>query len=977
MRRLLTVTLFGALALLFMPAHASAQSTIAGLVTDTTGSVLPGVTVEAASPALIEKTRSAVTDGQGRYSIVDLRPGVYTITFTLSGFNTVKRDGIEVASNTSVPINIELRVGALEETITVSGQTPVVDVQTTARRQVLTREGLDAIPTSRNFQQIGSLMPGVKMSAPDVGSANSMNMTTLSGRGVAAKETTYLVDGMDMRSMSSDGTVQYYPNNAMTQEFNYQTSGIGAETAGGGILVNMIPQQGGNTYHGSIYVGGSPNSWIGDNVNNNPKFQALNFSSGDGATHIIEVNTSAGGPIRRDKLWFYGSYRYQAVDQIVGDTQYPTGPVNRTNWWRPETWNGAPGVSDQFIKNASLRLTTQLSQRHKLTAYYDRTYKAQWHDLVAGQDPATASRVSDPKHLVYYNAQAKWTGTLSNRLLAEAGYSSTLENRTSYQQPGVDQARGTAEWFGRAAHQDIITGRSWWASTLGLRGVFPARYAVTSSASYVTGSHSAKFGVQYVFGQEKNTTDFNADLVQRYRSGAADSVVIRNTPTEAEERVNADIGIYAQDSWTVRRLTVNGGVRLDHLNASIEETSVQGGRFVPLRHLDRIENLPNFTNVSPRFGAAYDLFGNAKTALKASFGKYMETWATGFAARYNPMGAQSEIRTWSDLNNDDIAQEIEIGASPNALFGIPTRTRRPSDDIERAFNTELTLGVQHQLVPGVSVSATWYHRALHNLERLDDRSLTLNDYTPVSIVNPLNGEVFTVYNLKPEKFGVPPDRVDSTSTDSDLRRNTYNGIETGFSARFGNGGTAFGGWSIERTQDVRCDSTWDPNTHRFCDQSAYGMPWRHEFKLAGAYPVVYGFQASVALVSWAGTDRGGRAGENGVNWSIARTTRYAADCTGPCTPGALVIPGLVPATLVVPLVQPGTLFNERWTQLDLGIRRTFRLGGSRTLNADLQAFNVLNTAVIRTVNNTYGTSLGRPTATLDPRVVRGTVTFKF
>jgi hypothetical protein len=214
------------------------------------------------------------------------------------------------------------------------------------------------------------------------------------------------------------------------------------------------------------------------------------------------------------------------------------------------------------------------------------------------------------------------------------------------------------------------------------------------------------------------------------------------------------------------------------------------------------------------------------------------------------------------------------------------------------------------------------------------------------------------------------------SSDSSLRRNTYNGIETGFSARFGQGGTAFGGWSVERTIDVKCDSTWDPNTERFCDESEYGMPWRHEFKLAGAYPLPLGLQASAALVSWSGSDRGGRAGEQGVNWSIARTTRYAADCKGPCTPGPLVVPDLVPANLIVPLVQPGTLFNERWTQLDLGVRRTFRFG-EKQLDTDLQAFNALNTAVIRTVNQTYGSSLGRPTATLDPRVVRFTATFKF
>ena len=969
MRNRVMGLMLAAAALLLLPMSASAQSTIAGLVTDSTGSILPGVTVEATSPALIERVRTATTDGQGRYSIVDLRPGEYTVTFTLTGFSTFKREGIQVASNTNVPVNAELRVGSLEESITVAGDSPVVDVQTTARRQVLTRDSLDAIPTSRNFQQIGSLIPGVKMSAPDVGSSNSMNMTTLSGHGLGGKETTYQVDGMDMRSMSNEGTVQYYPNNAMTQEFNYQTSGIGADTQGGGLRLNMIPQTGGNAFHGTLYAGGSPDSWIGDNINGNPKFEALNFTSGDGSTKIIEVNTSAGGPIKKDRLWYYGSWRYQAVDQVVADTQYPTGPVNRSNWWRPETWNGAPGISDQFIKNLSLRLTSQLTQRDKITLYYDRTYKAQWHDLVAGQDPDTASRVTDPKHLVYYNAQAKYTATISSRVLFESGYSATLENRTSSQQPGIDLERGTAAWFARAAHSDITTGRRWWAANQGVRGVFPARYNLASSLSYVTGSHAMKAGWQWAFGQEKNTTDFNADLVQQYRNGVPDSVTVRNTPTLAEEKINADMGIYVQDAWTRKQMTINLGVRFDYLNSSIEETAVPAGRFVPFRHQDRVEDLPNFTTLSPRLGIAYDLFGDAKTALKASYGWYAETWFTGFARRYNPMTAQNEARTWSDPNGDDIAQDNEIGPPANRLFGIPVLTRRPDPDLKRGYNTELTLGVQHQLFPGFAVNGTWYRRALHNLERLDDLSLTLNDYTRVSIVSPVDGEVITVYNLLPSKFGVPPDQVDVTSDDSDKRRSTYNGVEAGFSARFSNGGTAFGGWSAERTIDVNCDSTFDPNTFRFCDQSEFGMPWRHEFKLAGAYPLPLGLQASAAVVSWAGSSRG-------VTWSISRTTRYAADCIAPCTPGAVVVPSLTPTTLNVALVQPGTLFNERWSQVDLGIRRMFKFG-EKSLNTDLQAFNAFNTAVIRTVNQTFGSQLGRPTATLEGRVVRLTVTFKF
>ena len=168
---------------------------------------------------------------------------------------------------------------------------------------------------------------------------------------------------------------------------------------------------------------------------------------------------------------------------------------------------------------------------------------------------------------------------------------------------------------------------------------------------------------------------------------------------------------------------------------------------------------------------------------------------------------------------------------------------------------------------------------------------------------------------------------------------------------------------------MTCDSTSNPNSLRFCDQSELGIPFRHEFKFAGTYPLPFGFQVSAALVSWAGAPLG-------VNWSIARTTRYAADCASPCTPGALVIPGLTAANLVVPLVAPGDLYNDRWNQLDLGLRRTFKFG-AKSFMIDLQAFNALNSASIRARNQTFGTSLGRPTATLEGRVIRLTSQFRF
>ncbi len=277
----------------------------------------------------------------------------------------------------------------------------------------------------------------------------------------------------------------------------------------------------------------------------------------------------------------------------------------------------------------------------------------------------------------------------------------------------------------------------------------------------------------------------------------------------------------------------------------------------------------------------------------------------------------------------------------------------------------------------------WFRRTQHNLARTDNVLVSSADYTPVDVVSPLDGSVITVYNLKAAKLG-QVDRVDTNSTDSSLRRNTYNGFEVSFSGKLPGGGTAFGGWTSERTIDVACDFVSDPNTLRFCDQSQLSIPFLHEFKVAGSQPLPLGLQASASIASYAGGPTNAAAPVAGgatytglsVNWNISRTTRYAADCTGPCTPGALVVPGLTQTSLIVPLVEPGSKIQERWTQLDLGLRRVFRIG-SKELSGSFQVFNATNSNSILGQNQTFGTSLGRPTATLQPRLVRLSAQLKF
>jgi hypothetical protein len=195
---------------LLLPATASAQSAFTGVVRDTSGAVLPGVTVEAASDALIEKTRSVVTDGNGTYRLVDLRPGTYTLTFSLEGFATVRREALQLQSDFTMTVNTEMKVGALEETLTVTGAAPTVDVQSTTKSQVLNRETLDAIPTGRTIQGMGQLITGVSLNAPDVGGSRAMQQTYMSAHGAGASQTTVQVDGLLVNGIDVDGAVQSF-----------------------------------------------------------------------------------------------------------------------------------------------------------------------------------------------------------------------------------------------------------------------------------------------------------------------------------------------------------------------------------------------------------------------------------------------------------------------------------------------------------------------------------------------------------------------------------------------------------------------------------------------------------------------------------------------------------------------------------------------------------------------------------------------
>ena len=587
-RKLIVSAAFMLVGVIALPVAAHAQSAIGGVVKDASGAVLPGVTVEASSDVLIEKSKSVVTDGQGAYSIVDLRPGTYLVTFTLPGFQTFKRDGLELPSNFMATVNADLKVGSLEESVTVSGQSPVVDVSTNVKAQVLPRDILDAVPTARTIQSLGQLVVGVQLSSPDVGGSRAMQQTYFVVHGAGAAQTVVTVDGLVTNGLMGDGAVQAYHNEAMVQEAVYQTAGGTGETMTGGVNMNLVPKEGGNRFTGGAKFTKSPESWQGDNLTQHLK--DLGVTGVDSISNFYEYNLEQGGPLVKDKMWFYVAFRHATYDKPIANTFYtPAGVPFPIGYQQCRTNPGSceRGVSDEKMDNPIARLTWQISPRNKFAAYMDRAMRLRGHAMGSGTDPATASVVWHTP--TFATGSAKWSSPVTARMLLEVGTAFNRERYDNVYQDGLAQERGTAAWYAGARKNDTSQSTLWNAAGAQL-GNYPDRYSTTGAVSYVTGSHSVKTGIQFSTGTYKRWQNANADLYQTYNNGVPATVTVQNTPITSGEHLNGSVGLYVQDSWRFSRLTLNYGLRWDYLN---QEVTGPAGAIRPLRADARLRRHPD------------------------------------------------------------------------------------------------------------------------------------------------------------------------------------------------------------------------------------------------------------------------------------------------------------------------------------------------------------------------------------------------
>ena len=973
------------LVLLLLPAAAYAQAAITGVVKDASGGVLPGVTVEAASPALIEKVRSVVSDATGQYRIVDLRPGTYSVTFTLPGFSTVKREGIELSGAFVATVNGDLKVGTLEETITVTGETPIVDVQSARVQTTVSKEILAAIPTSRNAGAVTSLIPGMSGNGDNGNSGGSIGGGVGSIHGGRGNDSRTYSDGINTGwAGGSAGGGNMAGNTVSAQEVVVTTSGGLGEAETAGVVLNVIPRDGSNTYSGSFIFSGANGAMQGNNYTQ--KLIDQGVKSPAELIRVYDYSPMGGGRIIRDKLWFYLTYR-----QTSGESTIPGMWFNK-NAGNPNAWvvdfdKTRPAFSDGVDKNGIGRITWQVTPRNKINLNWSEQYNSSAN--VGGGSTTTTPEADggslfQPSHM----QQATWSSPVTSRILLEAGWG-TYQARYRNPRPRHDGSHNdrmirTTEQLGEIPN--LISrmpggvGQGFNHHLIGTLG------NTRASIAYVTGAHNMKFGYQGGFSNPSQTyTYFNEIIGVRLSGGVPNRLtqVITAAPYANPKFVRnlLPTSFYGQDQWTTGQLTLQGGIRYDYLLTSYPESKIGGPGYTAaaqpeIVYPSRSTQGIHWHDVSTRWGVAYDVFGNGKTAVKFNMGKYMEAFvASNSDFDLNPLirSTISTTRVWTDTNKDYVAncnlsnpeKNGECGEMNDKSLGKEKFTRDYDPGLttgygNRPYNWGLGISVQQEVIPRVSVDVGYFRNWWHNWYAVDNTLTSVADYTPFSIKAPVDprlpgggGYVISgLYDLVPSKVGQLKELAQHSDNFGQQIEN-WQGVDVNVSARLRNGLTLRGGTSTGRRLSDACAlKAAMPEQGANANGSNTGIAGD---SLVNPYcRVVEPYMTRVSgLVSYtiprvdvqvSGTWRNNPGASLSANF-IATNAYIAANGT--------LGRSLSSATSVtVNLIEPNTVFAPRRNSIDMRIGKILRFGRTRT-QVGFDIFNLTNNDEVTTYSQTF------------------------
>ncbi|HLG56406.1 MAG TPA: TonB-dependent receptor [Vicinamibacterales bacterium] len=996
------------------PSIAYAQAAIAGVVKDASGAVLPGVTVEASSPALIEKTRSAVSDGTGQYRIENLRPGVYTVRFALSGFSTISREGVELSGSATVSVNADLRVGSLEETVTVTGESPVVDLQSAQRQTVLSNDVIKAIPTAGSYNALLVLVPALLGGQQDV-STGPCNSCTFSAHGTllslggnrANTDGRLLVDGISIAVPQAGGT-NYLTDTRNAQEVAFTVSGSMGEVESGGPVMNIIPRSGGNTVTGNGFL-----SWA------NGDLQSSNLSDELKALRITpspliksyDLSAAVGGPLRKDRAWFFGTMRGQ------GNSAYITNMYYNKNAGDPSKWLYERDLSrqafnDKTWQNASGRITAQVTPRNKVNIFWDEQSVCAKCENGGNYANATTS----PEANGYGDLtpmrfqQATWTSPVNNKLLLEGGFGyffsrwggrakedPNTENLVRIIEqcsivvngvacpanggtPGLMYRSQTTDLFSDGRNKNITTT---WRATL----------------AYVTGGNSFKFGyVGNKLGDLRSANRGANDLRYRVNNGVPNQLT-QYVHDQQQDLWMRNDALYAQQQWTRGRLTLQGALRFDHAWSWAPPQRLETRFWATPLVFDETPVVDSYKDLTPRAAVTYDLFGNGKTALKATLGKYLESTVT--ASNYglgNPAAriATNVTRTWTDRNGNwtpdcdlrnPLAQDFGTtgdfcGPISNQNFGTATFSNTIDPEILKGWGVRPSdwnwgVSVQHEVLPRTSVEVGFFHREFFGFAVTDNQAVSPSDFSQFSITAPqdprlANGggyQVGTLYDLNnPALFGVTRNYITYADRYGDAYQK-FNGIDVNVSARPGNGLTVQGGFSGGYSTSDNCE------VRAKVPEIALLNPYCHiETSFLPQYKGIATYIVPTIDVAISGTFTSKPGIQvSGFGTAVAGGA-FAANYT---VSNAVVTPilgrplaGSAP-NITVNLIEPHSILGERVNELNMRVGKIFRFGAGRA-NVGVDFYNLLNAATPLSYNQAFiaGGAWLTPTSVLSARFAK-------
>jgi hypothetical protein len=1017
--------------LALVPASARAQgigaASIVGVVKDASGAVLPGVTIEAASPVLIEKVRTAVSDSEGRYQIAELRPGTYSLSFSLQGFTTYKRDALQLVPNFVATINADMKVGEIAETIIVSGQTPLVDTRSVSKATVISQETLAALPTSKSVGGMLAFVPGAVSPANgvDTGGTKGEQSVRISVFGARPGDMRQMTNGLLYTNLNGDGGGRLYFVNPVTIQENVIDLGAGGSALyqTSGAVVNTIPREGGNRWSGTLFGAFTNHNLQSSNLSTDLKAQGLTVVNGVRA--IGDINGLVGGPIIRDKWWFVTSGRYSGSTLRAASLFHD---ASLTDWvYTPD--RDRPVDPDERNRNVQVRTTFQLGTKDKFGASTD--IQRHYRDQAFGQLDQGTARVEANAAMCHNDSltQFTWSRPQSNTLLFEGGGSVSLNAfGTANFGTALDgsdyEVCGQSEPF-RVNIADAARGANYHgvgAIGIGISNLFAGRFAT----SYVTGAHNFKTGFTIIRGNVTGNTINRAEDVANlpisytFTNGVPTSMTLF-ADRNADAHMDHDLAIYAQDQWTLKRLTLNMGLRLDWISQSLGAVDHPANALFGAYSSPALEGTPNWKDLSPRLGAAYDLFGDGRTAVKGGLNRYVAGASTGVASLYGPTANFSTTRNWTDANGNYFPDcDLKNGTQQDlrgtggdfcGVYNTPSvGTFVPSTSVidpdftsgwfKRGYNWRATASVDQQLMNNLAISATYARAIYGNFRVTDNLNLSPSDFDPYCITIPsdsrlprsgqqlcglydqrINVATSNLYTFSDNYNGKYPVAGVEQSTEKEH----FNGFDLQLASRFSRG-TFAGGWSTGNTIQntaISANGGQINNSSSQCyivdnpeqllsevSPCEVSTPYQHRFRFNGSYEIPWGGVQLAAVYQ----DLPGPL-------IVANRTYTSAEINAQAT-GALGR-NLRLATRTIDMLAPFSMYGDRVRQVDVRVSKLFRMAGQR-IQASVDIYNLANASTATFIRNTYtapgavtATPWLQPTQVMDGRFIKFTAQYDF